>query len=187
MITLERNDDSQIMIDSLSQLLRYNLSDGTKPVPLMQELAITTEYIKIQQKRFNKRLRYEICVPIELQKSIYLPKFTLQPLVENAIVHGLEPLKDGGIIKILGRIEDGIVILEIDDNGVGVSDKFLNKFINREEIYCSNRRHLGLQNTRRRLELFTGRKDALTIKRNIDKGTKIIIKFKEDMEIVENV
>jgi sensor histidine kinase YesM len=187
MITLERNDDSQIMIDSLSQLLRYNLSDGTKPVPLMQELAITTEYIKIQQKRFNKRLRYEICVPIELQKSIYLPKFTLQPLVENAIVHGLEPLKDGGIIKILGKVENGIVILEIDDNGVGVSDKFLNKFINREEIYCSNRRHLGLQNTRRRLELFTGRKDALTIKRNIDKGTKIIIKFKEDMEIVENV
>ncbi len=187
MITLERNEDSLIMIDSLSQLLRYNLSDGTKPVSLMQELAVTTEYIKIQQKRFSKRLKYEISVPFDLQNDIFLPKFTLQPLVENAIVHGLEPLKRGGTIKILGRVEDDNIILEVDDDGVGVSDKFLNKFISREEIFCDNRRHLGLQNTRRRLEIFTGEKDTLTIMRHINGGTKVIIKFKADMEIVDNV
>lgn len=187
MITLERNEDSLIMINSLSQLLRYSLSDESKPVSLKQELAITIEYIKIQQKRFSKRLKYMICVPNELQEKIILPKFTLQPLVENAIVHGLEPIKEGGIIKILGKVEGENIILEIYDNGVGVSDKFLNKFINREEIFCENRRHLGLQNTRRRLEIFTGENDALTIKRNTQGGTRVIIKFKADMEIIENV
>jgi sensor histidine kinase YesM len=187
MITLERNEDSLIMVDSLSQLLRYNLSDGTKAVSLKQELDITIEYIKIQQKRFSKRLEYLICVPNELQESILLPKFTLQPLVENAIVHGLEPLKKGGIIKIIGKFENDNIIIEVDDNGVGVSDAILSKIKNKEEIYYKERQHLGLQNTKRRLEIFTGEKDALTINKNVDGGTKVIIKFKANLEVSDDV
>ncbi len=187
MITLERNEDSLVMIDSLSQLLRYNLSDVSKPVSLKQELDVTIEYIKIQQKRFNQRLQYVICVPVELQNEIILPKFTLQPLVENAIVHGLEPLKFGGIIKILARVEADDIILEVEDNGVGVNDDVLTKFERREEIFCENRKHLGLSNTRSRLEIFTGQKDSLRIEKNLAGGTKIIIKLKADMEISEYV
>jgi sensor histidine kinase YesM len=187
MITLERNEDSLSMIDSLSNLLRYNLSDVSKPVTLKQELDITVEYIKIQQKRFNNRLKYSMCVPIELQNEIILPKFTLQPLVENAIVHGLEPKKMGGNIKVLGRVEDENVIIEIEDDGVGISDKILEKFNKRDDIICKNRKHLGLSNTRSRLEIFTKTNDAMVIQK-IDKGgTKIILKLKIDMEIEDDV
>lgn len=187
MITLERNEDSLIMIDSLSQLLRYNLSDVSKPVSLRQELDVTIQYIKIQQKRFNRRLEYIIEVPLELQYETVLPKFTLQPLVENAIVHGLEPLKLGGVIKIIAKVESDYIIIEVEDNGAGINDTILEKFNNREEIMYENRKHLGLNNVRSRLEIFTGEKDSLKIVRNVDGGTKIIIKLKADMEIMDYV
>ncbi|MGD1822237.1 MAG: sensor histidine kinase [Pleomorphochaeta sp.] len=187
MITLEKNDDSLIMIDSLSALLRYNLSDASKPVLLKEELDITTEYIKIQQKRFNHRLKYYICVPIELQNEVMLPKFTLQPIIENAIVHGLEPKKEGGIIKISAKLEENDVIIEIEDNGVGVKDKVLEKFNNYEDIECENRKHLGLSNTRSRIELFTNNKKSFEMIKKKSGGTKIIIKLKADMEVKDNV
>ncbi len=187
MITLERNEDSLSMIDSLSNLLRYNLSDVSKPVTLKQELDITVEYIKIQQKRFNNRLKYSMYVPLELQNEIILPKFTLQPIVENAIVHGLEPKKLGGNIRVLGRVEDENVIIEIEDDGVGISDKILEKFNKRDDIICKNRKHLGLSNTRSRLEIFSKTNDAMIIKKVSTGGTKIIIKLKVDMEIEEDV
>jgi sensor histidine kinase YesM len=187
MITLERNDDSLVMIDSLSKLLRYNLSEVSKPVTLKQELDVTIEYIKIQQKRFNDRLTFYISVPIEIQNEIVLPKFTLQPLVENAIVHGLEPKKKGGIIKIGASIDLYYVIISIEDDGVGIKDKILQKFNNREEIICENRKHLGLSNTRSRLEIFTGINDALMMEKKIDGGTKVSIKLRADMERDEYV
>ncbi len=187
MITLDRNDDSLVMIDSLSKLLRYNLSEVSKPVTLKQELDVTIEYIKIQQKRFNDRLTFYISVPIEIQNEIVLPKFTLQPLVENAIVHGLEPKKKGGIIKISAHIDLDYVIISIEDDGVGIKDKILQKFNNREEIICENRKHLGLSNTRSRLEIFTGINDALMMEKKIDGGTKVSIKLRADMERDEYV
>jgi sensor histidine kinase YesM len=187
MITLERNDDSLVMIDSLSKLLRYNLSDASEPVLLKEELDITSEYIKIQQKRFNERLKYFICVPQELQDEVFLPKFTLQPLVENAIVHGLEPKKEGGIIRINARVKGDFVILEVVDNGIGIEDKIIKAFENREEIFCKNRKHLGLSNTRDRIEIFSETNDSFKIERTVFGGTKIIIKLKTDREITKYV
>lgn len=187
MITLERNEDSLVMIDSLSTLLRYNLSDASKPVLLKEELDITIEYIKIQQKRFNNRLKYYINIPLELQNEIRLPKFTLQPIIENAIVHGLEPKKNGGIIKIIAYLDGESVILEIEDNGVGVDDKVLEKFKNYEEIKNEKRKHLGLSNTRNRIEIFTENRDAFEMIKLKKGGTKIIIRLRADMENNRNV
>ena len=183
MITLERNEDSLIMIDSLSKLLRYNLSDASKPVLLKEELDITIEYIKIQQKRFNNRLKYYICIPLEIQNEVRLPKFTLQPIIENAIIHGLEPKKEGGVIKIIAHLEGDDVIIEVEDNGVGVDDKILEKFNNYEEIINKNRKHLGLSNTRNRIELFTENRDAFKMIKLVTGGTKIIIKLRADREV----
>ncbi len=184
MITLDRNEDSLVMIDSLSKLLRYNLSDASKPVLLKEELDITIEYIKIQQKRFNNRLKYYINIPIELQNEVRLPKFTLQPIIENAIIHGLEPKKDGGVIKIIASLEGDEVIIEVEDNGVGVDDKILEKFNNYEEIRNKKRKHLGLSNTRNRLELFSENRDAFEMIKLEKGGTKIIIRLRADREVL---
>ncbi len=187
MITLDKNEDSLFMIEALSNLLRYNLSDASKPVLLKEELDITIEYIKIQQKRFNKRLNYFISIPIELQNEVVLPKFTFQPIIENAIIHGLEPKKLGGVINISAHLEEDIIIIEIVDDGIGIDSTLLEKFNNYEDIELENRKHLGLSNTRSRIQLFTKIPNSFEIKKLEKGGTKVIIKLKADMEIDEYV
>jgi two-component system sensor histidine kinase YesM len=99
----------------------------------------------------------------------------------------LEPKKEGGIIRINARVKGDFVILEVVDNGIGIEDKIIKAFENREEIFCKNRKHLGLSNTRDRIEIFSETNDSFKIERTVFGGTKIIIKLKTDREITKYV
>lgn len=177
MITLEKNDDSLEMLESLSIMLRYNLSIDERYVPLFRELEVTMEYIAIQKKRFGKRLNFEINVDKDLAATIELPKFTLQPLVENAIVHGLEPLEQGGTIFIGTIVDDDNVSIYIHDDGKGINSETLAKLREGKAIKKDDRNHLGFNNTKSRLELYMKEKDVLLIDSEENNGTTVIIKI----------
>lgn len=177
MVTLEKNEESLEMLDSLSIMLRYNLSIDERYVPLYRELEVTMEYISIQKKRFGNRLNYDLNVDKELASIIELPKFTLQPLVENAIVHGIEPLEKGGTIFIGTKIENDIISIYVSDDGKGMNKETLKKLRNGEIIRKDDRNHLGFNNTKSRLELFMKSKDILTIDSDENKGTTVNIKI----------
>jgi len=107
------------MLTSLSDLLRLALSQATRPwSSVREELRFLQLYLDLQQMRIGDRLRFEQAIAPELLDCA-VPSLLLQPLVENAIRHGLEPAGRPGTVRVLGRLEGGVVELEIADDGIG--------------------------------------------------------------------
>ncbi|MFO1499194.1 MAG: sensor histidine kinase [Verrucomicrobiota bacterium] len=131
------------MLGDLSELLRRSLdSIEEQEISLAQELEFTGAYLGIEQKRFGERLRLEQTVPDELMRAL-VPAFILQPLVENAIRHGIEPRRGPGLISIEAKRQDKHLHLIVRDNGMGLVGSELNGTI---------RRGIGLANTQARLQ-----------------------------------
>jgi signal transduction histidine kinase len=131
------------MLGDLSQLLRRSLdSMEEQEIPLAQELEFIGAYLSIEQKRFGDRLRVEQSVPGELMKAL-VPALILQPLVENAIRHGIEPRRVPGMISIEAKQEDKHLHLVVRDNGRGLTSG---------NSGTSGRRGIGLANTHARLQ-----------------------------------
>lgn len=174
-ITLNKKEQALLMIDALATLLRYSLTDAETPVTLGEELAITREYLKIQTLRFQDRIRSSIDVEDGMDSRLMLPRFTLQPLVENAIVHGLEPKEEGGRILIDVRSRGSLGIIRIYDDGPGIPPEKLASMREQDPVHLS--RHIGVSNTRKRIQLFTGSDRAFSISSRKGRGTLITIRL----------
>src|SRR6266511_427137 len=137
-------DSAARMITKLSDLLRYALeSTGSQEVSLKRELDFLHRYLEIEQTRFGDRLRVRMDVaPDTLDAQV--PNLVLQPLVENAIRHGVEPYSKPGFIQLRARRENGSLRLEVQDNGAGLS------------VVPHVREGVGLSNTRARLKQLYG-------------------------------
>ncbi|MCX7003129.1 MAG: histidine kinase [bacterium] len=154
------------MLGDLSELLRRSLdSMEEQEVPLARELEFLGAYISIEQKRFGERLRVEQSVPDELMKAL-VPALILQPLVENAIRHGIEPQRGPGLISIEAKQEDKHLHLIVRDNGRGLPGADLNG---------SERRAIGLANTQARLLGLYGRDQSFAFGRAEPQGCRVDI------------
>lgn len=122
MADLEGAESTERMTHSLAGLFRYNLSTREQVVPIMQELKVAENYMYLQKMRFGSRIEYEVHLPEDLE-GIRIPSFTLQPLIENSIVHGISKKEQGGRIVLRVKKESGKIKLFITDNGVGMSEK----------------------------------------------------------------
>lgn len=153
------------MLTRLGDLLRYALdSSGEQEVPLRRELQFLQSYLEIEQTRFGERLRVELDVPPETL-DLRVPNLILQPLVENAIRHGIEPQSKPGCLRLRARAADGRLVLEVSDNGVGLAAN------------AAPEEGVGLSNTRARLahmygadhsfELLNGAEGGLTVRLTI--------------------
>lgn len=118
---LEKASTTEKMIASLSNLFRYNLKTSDQTVFLEQELKVAEDYIYIQKMRFGGRIRYDKSIEVDA-RTVQIPALTLQPLVENAVIHGLSKKEQGGRIhlRIWGR--DNTVVISVADTGLGMSD-----------------------------------------------------------------
>jgi sensor histidine kinase YesM len=150
------------MVARLGDLLRLNLeAESTQELPLDKELALVDAYLAIEKIRFQDRLEVIVTIPPELAKAL-VPKFILQPLVENALKHGLAPRAERGRITIQAARAEGDLVLEVHDNGRGFNEA---------------REGIGLGNTRARLALLyrdLGRLDIFSLP---NKGTRIIVRI----------
>lgn len=175
-ITLGKDDQAILMIDSLATLLRYSLTDAQVPVTLSKEIEITNEYLRIQKYRFSDRIQARIVLESGLNMDeIMLPRFTLQPLVENSIVHGLESKEEGGHITITIKHRGGYDIIKIGDDGVGIEKEKL--MLIQSQPMDSNSNSIGIHNTQKRIQLFTGRTSSFKISSRRGSGTVIAIKL----------
>ncbi|MDP3178106.1 MAG: sensor histidine kinase [Spirochaetaceae bacterium] len=111
---------------SLGKLLRYSLSEGGALVSLGEELAVLREYLSFQVIRFGSRLRWEIRSDGEVE-TLAIPRFTLQPIVENAVRHGIEPKEEGGTVLVSARRKGDKVRLVVADSGVGMRRELLER------------------------------------------------------------
>jgi len=144
-------------------------------VTLGSEITNIEKYFFIQKTRFEDRFDYEIDIdPSMLQYKI--PVMTLQPLVENAIIHGLKNKKMNGIVKIIGRkYNDSYLTIEVFDNGVGIDEHKLKTILAIESSYESTT-GLGIHNVHSRIKHFFGEKYGIELQSNKEFGTKVIIK-----------
>ena len=163
---------------TFGQILRYSIRNINLPVTLGQELDHVKNYINLLDYRFPGKYKLEIDVPEKLEK-IQMLKLTLQPLVENAIGHGLENLENGGTIIISAFEVDGTVIISVKDNGKGICAEKLKEIqdhlCHSDELEESE--HIGLLNISKRLTLYYGEAASLTLQSQENVGTEVCIRF----------
>lgn len=154
LVTLNENQKALDVAYSLSEILRYNLDSCGELVTLRDELRNVENYLQIKKIRFGSRLNYSFQVASELL-DIEMPYLTLQPLVENACVHGLEPKEGDGYIQISADKVGDKVELVIEDNGLGIPDELLRDFP--KSLKGLNQKgSIGLINVHSRLQLCFG-------------------------------
>ena len=158
-------DRAASMLESLTDYLRGSLTrTREKSVTLGQEISTVKAYLHIFKVRMGPRLDYIICVPEELLNTSF-PPMLLQPLVENAIIHGIEPAIEGGIITITCFVENNRLHLMVMDTGMGFQDK------------AEPQGGIGLTNIKNRLEGLYGPQGSLVIEKNHSKGVRAIIEI----------
>ena len=157
----EEADKTQELVDDLALLFRY-MFDRRSTVPLKEELDFIEKYLKIQKVRFQDRLEYSIKHESAVD-SLLIPPLLIQPFVENAIIHGLEPLEMGGKVELHISHTPKTLLVDIIDNGVGYENS------KREGNITST--HFGITNVNERIKLYYGNKAKLTISQKGNNGT----------------
>ena len=155
------------MVGSLSDFFRISLNQGQDILDVKEELQHVRSYLEIQQMRYQDILQYEICVPEELNHC-QIPKITLQPLVENAIFHGIEPKGCAGHIRIHVGYETSDntekIRIDVTDDGVGMTaDKAAQVLRSNDDSSADFFREIGVSNVHKRLQYQFGAEYGITI------------------------
>lgn len=174
MVDMGKNEEASKMLISFIQLLRSTLSNPDEFVTIRQEFEILKQYVDIQ------RFRYADCfeVMMEYEEGVAdkkIPKLLIQPLLENAIFHGVEFRKAGGVIIIIAESRGEDVFITVEDNGIGIAPDVLEK-LNQGTEY-GGKTHVGVVNVRERIQLYFGKDYGMKIESEQWKGTKVILNF----------
>lgn len=178
-------DSIASMTEALSTFFRYTISSVEKLVTLETELENTKNFFFIQQYRFGDRIKMSVIISEEDKPKAFqvrIPKLTLQPIVENAIFHGLERKLGEGIVKIYIEIGSDRLIITISDNGVGMDEQTLKRIknaINDNEIN-TNKGGIALKNVNNRIKLLFGEYYGIEIHSTLELGTDVIINLPLD-------
>ena len=178
MANLEDAQITEKMIKAMSSLFRYNLKTVDIEVPLMRELKVVEDYMYLQRMRFGERITYDI--KCDADKEIMLvPAFTFQPLVENAIVHGLSRKEEGGKVRIRIRYQNKQLFIYIGDTGIGMAEDKL--CLMKEKLKSNNLKEasyhgIGIGNIYRRVNsMYPNGKVEIYSKKNVGTVIEIVI------------
>lgn len=167
----EGNDYIADMVFILGSMFRYNIS-SEKEVTLLREIEVIKLYLRLVQIRYEDRFNFVIEIKDNLEK-LMIPKFIIQPLVENYIVHGIDYKREDNLLKILIYQEDDQIIIRIEDNGKGINQVKLDE-LNDGKFHNNS---IGIKNVKERLEIyFTDVSINITSVSNLNTIIDIIIK-----------
>lgn len=176
MIEGERNDEAAFMISQLAKLFRISLSKGHTIISVRDELQHAKSYMNIQRIRYKDAFSVTFDVDPELEEYCAV-KLTLQPILENSINYGVDPMDDCGEIFIRVKKEDDMLILSVEDNGIGMSQEEVSLLLtdsNRKRKHGSG---VGLININNRLQILFGKEYGLLIESEPDEGTRVSIRI----------
>lgn len=161
------------MVENLSGFFRISLSKGNDTIPLRDEIQHVRSYLEIQQVRYRDILSFEIDIPEEYNE-IMIPKITIQPIVENALYHGIKNKRGMGMITIKGNEIDKNLVLTVCDNGIGMKEDELERVRNGMVFGNSEQTKVfGLYNVNERIRLKFGERSGLSIESTYGEGTKV--------------
>lgn len=170
------NQQASQMVANLSNFFRLSLSKGREVIPIRDEVEHLKSYIAIQQMRYDQ-LTYDLCIDDDILDNSIV-KLTLQPLVENAIYHGLFGIRRGQI-RILGHWENGDIVFKIIDNGNGMPAEkveLLNRAVETGD-WSQLPSVYGIKNVQQRIRLYCGENYGLRFKSEPGRGTRVIIRI----------
>lgn len=177
----DHNKDIQTMIEALNLLLRTTMSSSEKEyITIREELNCISSYLKIQEYRYGSIIQV-IYEGFEELTSFKIPKMLLQPIVENAIYHGIAPKDTVGTIKIIFNQEQDIIHIKIIDDGIGIEEDDLKILLEKGFHNQKSFNNIGLNNVNDRLKLYFGETFKLSIWSEVGKGTCVSF----DMPIIE--
>lgn len=168
----ERAETTAELVRSLATLFRYNLRDARKPVTLEEELDILEEYLSIQQRRFEERLELHVGRRDEAER-VAVPCFTLQPLVENALKHGIEPKVEGGRLEVSVDLDADTVHIVVRDDGVGMTAEQVHAVLSRSADGSNQSSGIGIPNVVDRLRLLYHGRERFAIDSSPGRGTAV--------------
>jgi two-component system sensor histidine kinase YesM len=168
----KKHDKVVLMTSALAKFFRLSLSKGDEIIYIKDEIEHIKYYLMIQKIRYSKKLEYEILVDPEILKYRII-KLVLQPLVENAIYHGIKNLPDGGKIEIKGKQVEGKILLQVVDNGVGIPSQKLQHILENENRSKVKAGGVGIKNVHERIQLYYGEDYGLTFESEEGQGTTV--------------
>ncbi len=177
---MEDKESVVAMSQNLAEFYRYTTRVEKQSVRLQEELDLVGHYLTIQNLRIH-RLKYEISVPEEMLNE-RVPRLILQPLVENAIVHGIERSAEGDLITITGEQKDGWNRLIVEDNGEGLDEAGLDKLLKQLEAPMSDEIGCGTWNVHHRLYYQFGEGSGLTFERVNNGGLRAVLTWKHNSQ-----
>jgi signal transduction histidine kinase len=158
----------QLLLD-LSQILQRSLR-SEQFAPLQDELDYVRAYLALEKARFNERLQINWNLDVDKYMDCPVPVLILQPIVENAVTHGISPKPDGGQVSISVACENRNLVLTVEDNGIGMEPEKLNSLFLPQPAN-SGRESIGMRNVDGRLRALYGDRHALSIRSEVGKGT----------------
>ena len=176
MVALEQYEKAEKMLNSFAGMMRYNLRNLKTYVTIEEEFDYIEKYLFIQKIRFGSRIKYEVSCE-KMLKNFSIPFFSVQPLVENSIEHGILQRVQGGSISVVCKKQKNSVIIKVKDDGVGIPEDILQNI--KEKLFLSEQEavvdHIGIYNCCHRLKLFFDEKIKFDIYSEKNKGTKVEI------------
>lgn len=172
MVDMNRNQEAAGMLASFIQLLRNVLSNPNEMVTVEQEFDVLRQYGEIQQFRYSNGFQVEIECGDDV-KTCKIPKLLVQPLLENAMFHGVELRQGDGLIIVTARRREENLEITVEDNGVGIAPEVMEKLDRGERV--SEKTQIGLQNVKERIQLNFGMNYGMRIESRQWKGTKITL------------
>ena len=173
----EAGDQKRVvsMVGNLSDFFRTSLNQGKDIISIREELAHVRSYLEIQQIRYQDILRYEITVPEDLYEY-KIPKITIQPLVENALYHGIKNKRGQGTITVTGKSKENGFVLYVRDNGIGMTQERLNEVrAGIQKLSYTGKEIYGLYNVNERIRLNFGETYGISIESTYGEGTCVSI------------
>jgi two-component system sensor histidine kinase YesM len=163
------------MTSSLAKLFRISISKGNEIITIKEELEHVKSYLIIQKIRYMDKFDFEIDVDESILQNRVL-KILLQPLVENSIYHGIKNKTDPGLIKITGERVNDKILLQVIDDGVGMSQETL-KNILVKDMPSQNKRGVGVKNVNDRIKLYFGDEYGIEFQSELEVGTTVKIRI----------
>ncbi|MGB2873147.1 sensor histidine kinase, partial [Psychrobacillus psychrotolerans] len=175
---INKQRDIAEMIGLLGQLFRITIQSGKETITLEEELTHIRLYIQVQQMRFGDKIQYiENLAPHS--NSIHIVHFSLQPLVENAIIHGLEPMLGQGTLELSSTFSGKDLLIKIQDNGVGINPEQVQQLRDylEESSNTLTEEHIGLKNVHEQIRYYFGNKYGITIDSVLGEGTTLTVRI----------
>ena len=170
----------QKVVTSLANIMRMSIKGNTF-ITLKEDLSYIEQYIYIQKMRFQDKILFLIEVPESIYKY-YIPKLTLQPLVENAIIHGVSELDETGMIGIFGSEDEKNIYISIKDNGSGMPKEIINQLNLTNDSDTVSNKHIGIFNIQKKLHILYGKYYGLNISSIKPHGTNVTICIPKSLE-----